>query len=271
MLDYLRDLRKEAENMAQGISKKPLSESEKIELQNKFQETLQTVLQEKKLTQFDPETMEGLKVLFEVRLRIEREVLSSIKKCKQPIYLVELDGVEFFIIPALHMGYNGVPTVSDEVQEIVKNQVSEIYLENEGRFKILKAEEIKAILEKLKQEIPEEHDLRKFDDEVRLKATMTSQYQANLGTESILIDIAETHQISLKGFYTFEERQKSKMSLPEYAVLCPKKRPNEKDNDFKKGMILQLILWLTLSQLVLMHLFLIIQVVSKGLPNLKNT
>ena len=37
------------------------------------------------------------------------------------------------------MGYNGVPTVSDEVQEIVKNQVSEIYLENEGRFKILKA------------------------------------------------------------------------------------------------------------------------------------
>ena len=60
VLDYLRDLRKEAENMAQGISKKPLSESEKIELQNKFQETLQTVLQEKKLTQFDPETMEGL-------------------------------------------------------------------------------------------------------------------------------------------------------------------------------------------------------------------
>ena len=100
---------------------------------------------------------------------------------------------------------------------------------------------------------------------------MTSQYQANLGTESILIDIAETHQISLKGFYTFEERQKSKMSLPEYAVLCPKKRPNEKDNDFKKRYDFAIDLMAYAESTCLMHLFLIIQVVSKGLPNLKNT
>ena len=234
VLDYLRDLRKEAENMAQGISKKPLSESEKIELQNKFQKTLQTVMQEKKLTQFDPETMDGLKVLFEVRLRIEREALSSIKECKQPIYLVELDGEKFWIIPARHVGHNGVPTVSDEAQEIVKNQVSDIYLESEGFFQASQTEKRNAIIEKLNLEIPEGHDLREFDGEVSDKASMMSKSRLDLGTESILMDIAKDHEISLRGFYTFEERQKSWMSLPEYAVLCPKKRDNEKDNDFKK-------------------------------------